>query len=158
MFLNKWNKCAKRPAQNSGKQRRKRARSNSLLGIELLEQRMAPAVVATVTNPIDENDATPPSDYVGGDGLMSLREAINYLDANGGGILAFTVPKVSVTLGPLPPITAPVTIDVPLAADGVSSSVEISGGGLDLKAPGNKVKGLTINSVLPGTGLTVEAG
>jgi parallel beta-helix repeat protein len=114
--------------------------------------------VVTVTNAIDEFDAytgTPPDPPVGADGLLSLREAIVLLDAIGGGTLAFAVPAMTVTLGPLPAITVPVTIDVPLAADG-TSTVVISGGGLHLGAGGSTVKGLTIDGAITEPGLTLD--
>ena len=60
----------------------------------------------------------------------------------------FAVPKVFVS-GPLPSITGKVTIDA-------HHTVEISGAGLDLKAPGNIVKGLTINGASGGPGLGVS--
>ena len=57
MFLNTWHRWLKQQAQLSAPRPRKRARSRSVLKLEMLEQRMAPAVVAVVTSPIDENDA-----------------------------------------------------------------------------------------------------
>ena len=61
MFWNKWLSWLNREPQLSGKRPNKRARSRCKLGFEVLENRLAPAVIAVVTNSADEYDvATPP--------------------------------------------------------------------------------------------------
>ena len=63
-----------RKPRPSGAKKRKNYKVS--LGIELLERRLAPAIVVPVTNPLDEFDAyTPPTPYspIGPDGLISLR-------------------------------------------------------------------------------------
>jgi hypothetical protein len=113
-------------------------------------------VVVPVTNPFDEYDAPllPP---IGPDLLMSLREAIVLLDSLGGGTLDFSPlggtpakPATVFVAGPLPSLTVPVTIDA-------GHAVQIVGAGLDLAAPGNTVKGLTIDYA-SGPGLQLDAG
>src|SRR5438874_2147437 len=124
-MLRKWLRSSPQPA------RRRECPVSYRPRFELLERRLAPAIVVAVTNPFDEFDAytgSPSVPPVGIDGLLSLREAIVLLNSVGGGTLTFAVPKVLVA-GPLPAITAPVTIDIPLAPDG-HSFVQIIGGGL----------------------------
>jgi hypothetical protein len=131
--------------------------------LESLEARRAPAAV-TDPNDVDDYDTDPnwkkdhPDEWAGPNGLLSLHEAINEVNKEGGSI-TFSVPSVSVsdTSNPLPPITKWVTITGTAGGGGGPSTVISGAPGTQslVLTKGGEVSNLVIN-LMGSSGLELD--
>jgi hypothetical protein len=121
--------------RSGGRQRRFRP------AVEEFEKRLLLALTVNASG--DDNDGGTLMDPYGPDGTLSLREAIELVNAGYDSTIDFAVSTVSPTIG-LPVIQMPVTINGSgVTIDGSQAGVAP---GLVFGTSGNKVTGLTINN------------